>query len=254
MKPYTPLQQTQMSLVFELRHLRQLCATLPQRLSCRQASTSSPHSNQYPFPTHARPTPHQIFHLPTTATKQDVKSRYYDLVRIHHPDSPHCRHLDSAIRHAQFQSIRSAYDYLMGRGFTPSGSYDPAFSELDRIRRAQEAHRRARARRREAEFADGFGRKREWEASADDRWKDRMIFFTGVVCLFIGIGPGIWSSTQYYEQVHTAASANLAQARSEAREYGSERRQEIRRRVKENQENQDQGRLSTDGNDSEDHT
>ena len=75
----------------------------------------------------------------------------YDLVKIHHPDSAHCRHLDPSIRHARFQSIRSAYDYLMGKGYTSSGSYDSAFSELDRIRRAQEAHRRAR--RRAAEFA-----------------------------------------------------------------------------------------------------
>ena len=103
----------------------------------------------------------------------------YDLVKIHHPDSAHCRHLDPSTRHARFQSIRSAYDYLMGKGYTSSGSYDPAFSELDRIRRAQEAHRRAR--RRAAEFADGFGKKREWEASPDDRAKDRMIFFVGVL-------------------------------------------------------------------------
>lgn len=146
----------------------------------------------------------------------------------------------------------------MGRGFGSSGSYDPAFSELEHIRRAQEAHRRARARRA-AEFSDGFGKKREWEVSPDDRWKDRLIFFTGVVvsvllspssdneprtqCLFIGIGPGIWSSTHSANQAHSAASANLAQARSEAREFGAERRQEIRRRVKESQESQE--RLSS---------
>lgn len=42
----------------------------------RHASTSA---GAYPFPTHARPTPHQIFHLPIGATQKDIKARcrYY---------------------------------------------------------------------------------------------------------------------------------------------------------------------------------
>lgn len=40
--------------------------------SCRAASTSA---NPYPFPKAAHPTPHQIFHLPRSATRADVKAR-----------------------------------------------------------------------------------------------------------------------------------------------------------------------------------
>ncbi|KAI0074936.1 hypothetical protein K474DRAFT_1692044 [Panus rudis PR-1116 ss-1] len=207
----------------------------------RRASTSSS-SSSYPFPTHSHPTPHQIFHLPVGATKSDVKARYYDLVRIYHPDSPHCRHIDARTRHARFQSIRAAYDTLMGKGFNSGaggGTIDPVYAELERRRRAQNARRRA------AEFADGaFGREgagagkgRDWEASADDRWKDRIILTVGVISLLIGIGPALWwRSTSIADQAHAAAAANLAQARREAREFGAERREEIRRRVKAHKE------------------
>ncbi|CAL1713886.1 unnamed protein product [Somion occarium] len=200
-------------------------------VQCRKATTSST-SPRYPFPTHPRPTPHEIFHLPAGASKQDVKTRYYDLVRIHHPDSPHARHLDPSVRHSRFQSIRAAYDTLMGKGYGSGSTIDPVYAELERRRRTQEAYRRARQR---AEFADGFPQKK-WEASPDDRWKDRVIFAVGILCLFVGIGPAIWSPTHGADQVHAAASTNLAQARREAREFGEERRQEIRRRVRENQE------------------
>ncbi|OSX64564.1 hypothetical protein POSPLADRAFT_1087952, partial [Postia placenta MAD-698-R-SB12] len=68
-----------------------------------------------PFPTHAHPTPHEIFHLPLGATQQDIKARYYDLVRAHHPDSPLCRDVPAPERHARFQRITAAYDVLRGR-------------------------------------------------------------------------------------------------------------------------------------------
>lgn len=56
----------------------------------------------------------------------------------------------------------------------------------------------------------------------------------------IGIGPALWwSSTSIADQMHHAAAANLAQARREAREFGAERREEIRKRVKAHKEGQE---------------
>ncbi|KAL1661189.1 hypothetical protein GGF50DRAFT_61643 [Schizophyllum commune] len=69
----------------------------------RAFSTTPPRENAYPFPTNPRPTPHQIFHLPVTATQKEIKARYYDLVRLHHPDSHNCRHMTPAERHRRFQ-------------------------------------------------------------------------------------------------------------------------------------------------------
>ncbi|KAI0923365.1 hypothetical protein AcW1_006350 [Taiwanofungus camphoratus] len=195
----------------------------------RRASSSSLHS--FPFPTNAHPTPHQIFHLPIGASQRDIKARYYDLVRVHHPDSPFCRDLSHAERHARFQSLTAAYDALRGR------NVDPIRAELDRRRRAQEARHR---HSRRAEFAGGRfdyahgPRQQEWSASPDDRWKDRFIIAAGLLSLGAGLAPAlIWPSIGVADQRHLVASSNLAQARQEAREFGRERRAKIRRRVRE---------------------
>lgn len=51
-----------------------------------------------------------IYTLETHENNQDI-----DLVRAHHPDSAHCRHLPPGERHARFQAITAAYDHLRGR-------------------------------------------------------------------------------------------------------------------------------------------
>ena len=53
----------------------------------------------------------------------------------------------------------------------------------------------------------------------------------------------MWMPMQL-ERTHLAAAENLAAARAEAREFGEERRQEIRRRVREAQENKSDVRLA----------
>jgi len=82
----------------------------------------------YPYPTHPNPTPHQIFHLPTNASQDAIKSRYYELVKIYHPDSPlsrtsaaaaaapapsnSARPTGSHTSEARFQAITAAYNTL----------------------------------------------------------------------------------------------------------------------------------------------
>ena len=115
----------------------------------RHASTSSARP-PFPFPSHARPTPHQIFHLPYGASQQDIKARCtsllflytsdspglmimcifllmgttqcalsspedFDLVKIYHPDSIHGRDVPDKVRRARFQLITHAYDVLRGK-------------------------------------------------------------------------------------------------------------------------------------------
>ena len=50
------------------------------RLAGRNASTTRGSTNPYPYPSNSNPTPHQIFHLPLSASQQEVKSRC-----VHHP-------------------------------------------------------------------------------------------------------------------------------------------------------------------------
>ena len=114
------------------------------RCTSIQNRTASTSANPYPFPANSHPTPHQIFHLPKSATRADVKARCaylhdnrmspcsscafisldYDLVRIYHPDSPAARAggVPPEVAHARFQAISSAYAILSGK--RPAGSPD----------------------------------------------------------------------------------------------------------------------------------
>ncbi|TFK48518.1 hypothetical protein OE88DRAFT_1634916 [Heliocybe sulcata] len=216
----------------------------------RLASTGASGSQaqgQFAFPAHRNPTPHQIFHLPIGASQADIKARYYDLVRAHHPDSPSCRHLEPSERHARFQSIRTAYDVLTGKQAASRRSHNdwssyPYEEHLDIMRR----HQWARTAERERRAREGFGRahhgygamgnEQVWTANPDDRWKDRVIITVGVISLLVGLTPAVLIKPHVLtEQRHLQASANLAEVRREAREYGLERRQAIRRRVQEHQ-------------------
>ncbi|KAF9445701.1 hypothetical protein P691DRAFT_734540 [Macrolepiota fuliginosa MF-IS2] len=196
-------------------------------------------TTRFPFPNHPRPTPHEIFHLPTNASPSDIKSRYYDLVRHHHPDSPHARtHTPCpAARHTRFQSILSAYNTLR---FPPStrrgpGTYyghgpgfDPYMAELDRRRRTfYTAERRKQAMENEErtrEQGDGGG--------GVYGLREHMMLAFGVVALIGGLYPSIFVFPFALEKAHKDAAGNLMRARSDAREVGHVRREEVRRRVK----------------------
>ncbi|OJA13168.1 hypothetical protein AZE42_06224 [Rhizopogon vesiculosus] len=204
----------------------------------RLASTVS--GTQYPFPQHPRPTPHQIFHLSYGASQADIKSRYYELVREHHPDSAHAQHIPPSERHSRFQAITAAYETLTGKsglqfGSGPRGSPSDVYMYEELMRRRR-AHHRSAGMDFDHEHPFGFASGtpgRNWTAKPDERWKDWSIIFVGTVCFIIGIAPIFLSHST--DKRHMSAVENLAQARSEAQEYGMERRREIRRRVREYQ-------------------
>ncbi|KAH9941290.1 uncharacterized protein BXZ73DRAFT_42063 [Epithele typhae] len=200
----------------------------------RHASTSS---TPFPFPTAARPTPHQIFHLPLGASQKDIKARYYELVRVHHPDSPSAQLLSPAERRSRFQAISSAYDSLRGKRGSAS-THNFARDDVEMFREELERRKRAWARRQspgpEFAYPHGPGARNQWTESTDDAWKDRVILIVGILALGAGIGPAfLWPSYTAGYQAHVDAARNLAQARKDAREFGEERRREIRKRVQE---------------------
>ena len=49
--------------------------------------------------------------------------------------------------------------------------------------------------------------------------------------LVVGLSPGLFLYPSALERRHRMASANLAQARKDARRFGEERRKDVRRRV-----------------------
>ncbi|KAF8502387.1 hypothetical protein F5888DRAFT_1940955, partial [Russula emetica] len=126
------------------------------------STTSASSSNPYPYPPHSNPTPHQIFHLQLTgASQKEVKSRYYELVRIYHPDSPIARAYPPEVSEARFHAITTSYDVLRGRRTTldpnsPDGTPHPRV-DLHALWRAKQCHRH------------------DPMEPVDDRWKDGII-------------------------------------------------------------------------------
>jgi len=195
------------------------------RIRFASVSTSSSTSTRFPFPAHRNPTPHQIFHLPLSASQAEIKTRYYELARTFHPDSPASQALPSSVRHTRFHAITRAYDILRGRSHVHEFADGPYSAELAR-RRRQHAWRQAHHRRAASESAGGL-------SSVDDAWKDQVIIFVGLVSIVMGFGPALLSLHSAPDARHRAASANLAQARAEGRMFGDERRAAIRARVAE---------------------
>jgi len=222
------------ALPLQLRLLIQ--SRLASTVSAGSSSTGDNGSSvAYPFPKHPRPTPHEIFHLRPGASQRDIKARYYELVRIHHPDSPHCRSLPANICRSQFQSITAAYDVLTGKVHRRSSAH-ASHSSPGQWDRSGAAHETGYAYRRSSHNYNA-----EWarqadtaEENADDRWKDRVLMAVGIGTLAIAITPflSLFTNLTQSEQRHVSAAKNLAQARREAREYGELRRAQIRKRVR----------------------
>ncbi|KIL60463.1 hypothetical protein M378DRAFT_187775 [Amanita muscaria Koide BX008] len=231
--------------------LLRLVALPPQLhilVQCRLASAASSASStadeaerRFAFPAHPRPTPYQIFHLPSTASQKEIKTRYYDLVRVHHPDSFHSRTLSPQERHLRFQAVTAAYDILRGKTKFNTGwrernpdsdGFDPFEAELSRRRNAYYAHPSRQPRYGE-QSEEQQRAKDAWTSEPEYAWKDRMIMLFGVLSLVAGIVPGIFGFPAQFDRSHKAAGANLKQARSDAQEFGDARMAQVRRRVQE---------------------
>ncbi|KAK0461385.1 uncharacterized protein EV420DRAFT_196368 [Desarmillaria tabescens] len=142
------------------------------RISRRSLATKH---NAYPFPRHTNPTPHQIFHLPRSASTEDVKARYYELVRIYHPDTVDSS-VSSELAHARFQSITDAYNVLRGK---TASQADP----VSEAQQATTAARRAVHVRRHRELYEG--------GAIDDSWKDRLIIVGLVATVIIIVAQAV---------------------------------------------------------------
>jgi len=67
----------------------------------------------------------------------------------------------------------------------------------------------------------------------EDRRRDNILICVAFVSAIISLLPAfVWSPVEY-ERRHELASENLARARQEARVFGTQRREEIRERVRE---------------------
>ncbi|KAF9792572.1 hypothetical protein BJ322DRAFT_57875 [Thelephora terrestris] len=163
-------------------HLYSRHAASPRRWLSTKANLRI-HS-QYPFPTHPNPTPFQIFHLPTNASPEVIKARYYELVKVYHPDavaaslsqsSPlsgeqggssrtmQSETLTPEIAQARFQAVTKAYDSLQkgkakGKAHLGANLFADATEAKMSVRRRRELRARA-----------------ELRVGDDEKWRERFI-------------------------------------------------------------------------------
>lgn len=65
-----------------------------------------------PWPSHQFPTPYEIFHIDQAATQSEIKLRYYELVKIYHPDK---LKNPTPLENERFHKIVAANDLLCDR-------------------------------------------------------------------------------------------------------------------------------------------
>ncbi|KAH9839424.1 uncharacterized protein C8Q71DRAFT_749446 [Rhodofomes roseus] len=171
-----------------LRSVRTSAFRSCRSLGPRHVSSSA---NPFPFPTNTHPTPHQIFHLPPSATKDEVKTRYYDLVRIYHPDSAISRAVPPDTAHARFQAISAAYSVLTGKARRMGDVESDSGNELrPDYNSLSTAMWKAKQRRRA-----------ELNVGTDDRWKDALMF--GAITL--SVAAFVWQAHSARQQAIAAA-------------------------------------------------
>ena len=95
----------------------------------------------------------------------------YQLVRLHHPDTPHARRLPSHISRARFQAIQSAHDALTGK----SRRANNPFSMHTAHTKGNKVHTHGRTYRPHNVDAEWARAAEESEEHATDRQKDQII-------------------------------------------------------------------------------
>jgi DnaJ domain len=210
----------------------------------------------FPFPEHRNPTPYEIFHLPPTCTQSEIKARFYELVRYHHPDS-------SPTPQDHFKAILAAYGTLrnpISRSTLARRSGGNSFGE-DRYARHNPWYTSTgtwpHERRGHPSMAYDFGWSSETgakfytpnpaEAEARDLRKKRMIQTLAGFSLILYTmtyfvlhptgslgepwGTQMLGGSGIYQR-HDMASKSLEEARASAKVWTSRRKEEARREAR----------------------
>ncbi|BEJ17379.1 hypothetical protein CspHIS471_0607800 [Cutaneotrichosporon sp. HIS471] len=229
--------------------------------------------DDYRFPTKGKrggpPDPYEVLALKRGAEPREIKAQYYKLALVLHPDSSHpsasAEHFATLNRAYKLLSVQqSRTSYLQtGYGWTgptdaedPHASADAAMRSWARQARAHGASSwEAGARARGFRASDGNSGYYHTHPGEDFPFHDAppkgngdVIFMSnGAFVAFIAGLAGVAVFVQYYRvgtasndfkavmvDRHLHASKALAEARHEAALFGKERRDQIRRRVREN--------------------
>ncbi|KZW01283.1 hypothetical protein EXIGLDRAFT_89672 [Exidia glandulosa HHB12029] len=144
------------------------------RCMATHASTSS----LYPWPKSRRPTAHAIFHFDEGAkpTRAQVKNRYYELVKAHHPDTSA---LPPALARARFQALADAYDVLRGKRHPHPHSPQQHQRPLTPEEEIELERRRAYQRAKRADMNGAAGKKETPKVRPEVEWGEGVLLSLG---------------------------------------------------------------------------
>ncbi|KAG8869185.1 hypothetical protein FS842_000067 [Serendipita sp. 407] len=191
---------------------------------------------RYPFPTTKNPSPHEIFHLQPGADQQTIKARYYDLVKIHHPDTAIARNVPPQIAQARFQLVSAAYERLQNPSYTNISRRNLSAEQRDQIY-WDEIRRRTQHYRygvRDRNFRDyptaNTGAQTLWQR--DEGFLFVFVMLSAFAIAYHSIMP---TPFQLSREQHDRTRRNLYDARKRGKEDGMRRRDEIKRWLRERQ-------------------
>jgi len=161
------------------------------------------------------------------------------------------------MRDERFSAIKDAYDVLTGKkpghasqwNSPDSGRDWELRSELERRRHRRTSWGPQAYAYSQSHYTHQHAPPSNGPTTPEDRRRDNILICVAFLSAIISLLPAfVWSPVEY-ERRHEEASENLARARREAREFGMQRREEIRERVREFRRLEEEPRVGfeTDG-------
>lgn len=185
------------------------------------------------WPLSPSPSPYEIFHLDKTAPQKQVKERYYQLVKLYHPDkltnptqleTERFRKIVQANHILSQPAARSAFDQF-GIGWSSplhhqegkrAGSYTG--SRFNRY-----------SRRSQEEFHEFYTPTNERRYTSNTNFVGFVVFLStvGAVVQAVRLSRASSEITERSERAHFTAARDLAESRRLARDLGKDERRRL---------------------------
>lgn len=186
----------------------------------------------YPWPKARHPSPYEIFHLDENAPQSVIKARYYELVKLYHPDKE--RHAPSDITNARFHEILKAHAILTDpRARSAYDRFGVGWSgPLKEARRDGSRFDRFSARQSHSTTWDGFytGNKRdEVLYTSNANFIGFIVFLSAVGAIVQAMRLSRASSeiNERADKAHFNTARDLAESRRLARDLNRDERRQL---------------------------
>ncbi|CCX35422.1 putative Hsp40 co-chaperone Jid1 [Taphrina deformans PYCC 5710] len=213
-------------------------------MRCARALFNSA-TNHLPWPPHQFPTPYEIFHVEQSASAGEIKKRYYELVKIYHPDKIHN---PSVLENERFHKIvaandllcdkskRSAFDrYGVGWQWAGSDRHSKVYAGQMSGSRFNQYNRQRRADHSETAPWDHFYTGNRTTNGDETRYTSNtnfigfLVFLSaiGAVVQAARLGKASAEINERADKQHFNTARDLAESRRLARDLGKDERRRL---------------------------